>query len=296
MIHWTGDIQPTRKALDQQVINLQSSGIAGFSYFNHDAGGYKDGGPTEDLYRQWTCAFASFTPIWRPHGTGPKNSRRPDAWSEVTQKDFMEYARVRYEMIPYIYTYAHEAAASGTPMARAMFLEYPEEKAWEFPYQFMWGKEMLVAPNVEKKTHKTVWLPKGEWYDLWTKGHVAGDRTFVREVPVGRIPVYVKAGAIIPKVPYCLSTQFIPKNVLNIDVYLGAEGEFALVEDDNVTEKFLKGELQKTKMELCGSTFVIHPVEGSYDGAVSRKDYTVTFFGVDTRKEARVNGMRVKST
>lgn len=297
-IHWSGDTWPTLQALEQQVVNLQSSGICGYSYFNHDAGGFQQTGPSEELYRQWACAFSSFTPIWRPHGLGPKNSRRPDAWSDATQKDFMEYAHVRYEMIPYIYTYAHESTETGTPMARAMFLAYPGEKAWNFPNQFMWGNEMLVAPNVKQETKKTVWLPEGTWFDFWTKSKIEGDQTFEKEVPLGRIPVYVKAGSIIPKAPYCLSTAFIPKDEMMIDLYLGADGEFTLIEDDNVTEKFRQGEMQKTRMELNDKTrtFIIHPATGSYAEAPAAKSYTLTLYGLDAPKALKANGKNIDGT
>jgi alpha-D-xyloside xylohydrolase len=297
MIHWSGDTNPNLKGLEQQVINLQSSGICGFAYFNHDAGGFRMKGPTEEVYRQWACAFSSFTPIWRPHGMGEKNSRRPDAWSEATQKDFMEYATVRYEMIPYIYTYAHESSAKGTPMARAMFLAYADDKAWDFPHQYMWGNEMLVAPNVTKQTTKNVWLPAGDWYDFWTKAKISGDQILKVDVPLGRIPVYVKAGAIIPKAPYCLSTQFIPRDEMIIDLYLGAEGEFTLVEDDNVTEKFRQGQMQKTRMELLDGKkqFTVYPAEGSYDGAVQQKSYTLNVYGFDAAPALKINGQKIAS-
>jgi alpha-D-xyloside xylohydrolase len=318
MIHWTGDIHCTREAFEQQVVNLQASGISGFAYFNHDAGGFV-GDPSEELYRQWTCAFASFTPIWRPHGSPqgkspwqkirpkkgqPKNrlycagSRRPDTRSKESEQDFRKYAQTRYEMMPYIYTYAHEATTSGTPMARAMFLEFDDEKAWEFPLQYMWGQQLLVAPNVTDALDKEVWLPKGLWYDFWTKQPVDGNQVMNLKVPVGQMPVFAKAGSIITRAPYALSTQFIPKDKLMIDVYLGVDGEFTLVEDDNISEKFRKGELQKTKMELKNEQrqLTIHAAQGTYDGAVNKKDYVITLYGLSDKPQLKVNGKDAMST
>jgi alpha-D-xyloside xylohydrolase len=317
MIHWTGDIKSNEEMFKQQVINLQASGISGFAYFNHDAGGF-GGYPSEELYRQWTCAFASFTPIWRPHGQSKGNpppwkgkskeelseirlycvgSRRPDTRSEETQKDFRKYAQTRYEMIPYIYTYAHEATATGTPMARAMFLEFDDEKAWKFPLQYMWGRQLLVAPNVKPGQNKEVWLPKGLWYDFWTKQPVDGNQVMNLNVPVGQMPVFAKAGSIITRAPYALSTKFIPKDKLMIDVYLGADGQFTLVEDDNISEKFRKGELQKTKMELKNEQrqFTVHAAQGTYDGAVNKKDYVITLYGLSDKPQLTVNGKDNKS-
>jgi len=317
MIHWTGDIHSTHEAFEQQVVNLQASGISGFAYFNHDAGGFM-GDPSEELYRQWTCAFASFTPIWRPHGSPrgksiwkvrsekgqPKNlvyctgSRRPDTRSKETQQDFHKYAQTRYEMIPYIYTYAHEATVTGTPMARAMFLEFDDEKAWEFPLQYMWGRELLVAPNVTDALDKEVWLPKGLWYDFWTHQPVKGNRVMTLKVPVGQLPVYAKAGAIITRAPYALSTQFIPKDKLMIDVYLGADGQFTLVEDDNISEYFRRGEQQETKMELKNEQrqFTLHAAQGTYDGAVSKKDYVITLYGLSDKPQLNVSGRDTLTT
>ncbi|MCG9793689.1 glycoside hydrolase family 31 protein [Flavobacterium algicola] len=298
MIHWSGDTHPSYEGLKQQVVNLQSSGICGFSYFNHDAGGYLEKGPSEELYRQWTCAFSSFTPIWRPHGMGPEGSRRPDTKSEDTQKDFKRFAKTRYEMIPFIYSYAHESATSGIPMARAMFLEFEGEKAWDYPHQYMWGNEVLVAPNVNKETEKTVWIPKGDWYDFWTKNIVKGDQEIKLNVALGTIPVYVKAGAIIPKSPYRLSTQFIPKDELLIDVYTGANGFFDLMEDDNVTEKYRKGELQKTKLEFnqANQTLTVNAAKGTYEGAPKQKKYTITVFGLTKEGKVKVNGKKIENS
>jgi alpha-D-xyloside xylohydrolase len=310
MIHWTGDIKPDHETFEQQVVNLQAAGISGFAYFNHDAGGFSMH-PSDDLYRQWTCAFASFTPIWRPHGSYDlkshwslkdfqgekgllycKGSRRPDARPKEVQQDFLKYAQARYEMIPYIYTYAHESTATGTPMARAMFLEFDDEKAWKFPLQYMWGRQLLVAPNVTAALDKEVWLPKGLWYDFWTKQPVDGNQVMNLKVPVGQMPVFAKAGAIITRAPYALSTQFIPKDKLMIDVYLGVDGQFTLVEDDNISEKFRKGELQKTKMDLKNEQrqFTIHAAQGTYEGAVNKKDFVITLYGLSDKPKLKVNG------
>ncbi|HXU06141.1 MAG TPA: TIM-barrel domain-containing protein, partial [Polyangia bacterium] len=157
--YWTGDLDGNWTEMAYQVRAMQSAGISGFPYFNHDAGGHLNVTVNEDnLYRQWDMGFGSFTPIWKPHG--PSHKRWPlqrNATCQATAKTFITN---RYQMIPYIYSYAHVAQATGMPMARAMFLEdQTNATAWQNDLQYFWGHEMLVAPNCsDGGNNVSVWL------------------------------------------------------------------------------------------------------------------------------------------
>ena len=153
--HWTGDIDFTTNFYKAHIVGMQASGLAGFPYFNHDAGGFgansntnapdpdptaRWDGPNDNYYIQWGCGLGSFSPLWRPHGYG--QPRWPLNRSLESQNAFHRYATLRYELMPYIYTLAREAHDHGLPMARPMALAYPDRpEAWqpEQEYQYLWA-------------------------------------------------------------------------------------------------------------------------------------------------------------
>jgi alpha-glucosidase len=159
--------------------------------------------------------------------------------------------------MPYNYSYACRASMNGTPIARAMVLDHQNDSlAWIFDKQYMWGKEMLVAPNCSGAyADVKVWLPKGKWFDYWNDSVYNGDQVISYPSPVGRLPLFVKAGAIIPMEPYALSTAFIPNDSLTIHVYKGADGSFELIEYDGQTEAYTKGESRFTRMHFDDQKF-----------------------------------------
>src|SRR6185503_12534237 len=121
---WSGDIKSTYADMQTQVRGMQLSGLSGFPFWGHDAGGFylDNTSPNDSIYRQWSMAFGSFTPFWKPHGVG--RSRWPLDRSEIVKQDAKLYCELRYRLIPYIYSYAHVANQTGMPMARAMVLAY----------------------------------------------------------------------------------------------------------------------------------------------------------------------------
>jgi alpha-glucosidase (family GH31 glycosyl hydrolase) len=306
--YWTGDLCHNWRDMTYQVRAMQSAGISGFPYFNHDAGGHYGGygdntcdnaANVENLVRQWDYGFGSFTPIWKPHG--PSHTRWPlQQNSQASRNDAMKYCRTRYEMMPYIYSYAHLAARTGMPMARSMFFEDPEnETAWDKDMQYYWGREMLVAPNCSDGNNDvSVWFPKGDWYDYWNDDKIEGNTTVSYYAATGVQPVFVRAGAIIPKAPYAMSTFRIPKDSLTIHVYTGADGDFSLYEDDGSTEKYRTEQQFHTtqihyKDENRGVT--ISAVSGSYDDAPEARAYSIIYHGLTDAPMLYFNGMAITS-
>jgi alpha-glucosidase len=282
--YWSGDVDSNWKDMTFQVRALQSAGLSGFPYFNHDAGGHFNVTVNEDnLYRQWDMAFGSFTPIWKPHGPG--HQRWPLQRNNACQATAKTYITTRYQMIPYIYSYARIAQATGIPMARPMFLEDQNNStAWQKDLQYMWGREMLVAPNCsDGNNNVSVWFPSGNWYDFWDDTKHVGGATENISAPTGFLPVFVKEGAIIPMAPFAKSTFFIPKDSLLVHVYTGADGSFDLYEDDGVTEKFrTKGESRSTKIHFTEQDLGVEigAAKGSYEGAPSNRSYQIIYHGL----------------
>jgi alpha-glucosidase len=297
--YWTGDIDGNWNDMADQVRAMQSAGISGFPYFNHDAGAHLNVTVTEDnLYRQWDMGFGSFTPIWKPHG--PSHRRWPLQRNSTCQATAKTYITTRYQMIPYIYSYARIAQATGVPMVRPMFFEDPKnETAWQKELEYMWGKEMLVAPNCSDGGNGvSVWLPKGNWYYFWDDKKYAGDKTESITAATGVVPAFVKEGAIIPMAPFAKSTFFIPKDSLLVHAYTGADGTFQLFEDDGVSEKFrTKNESRETDLRFTEQDLGVEigASKGTFSGAASSRSYQVVYHGLSASVDLYLNGVAISS-
>jgi alpha-D-xyloside xylohydrolase len=286
---WSGDLASTYEEMSLQVRGMQAAGLSGFPFWGHDAGGFNAEGLDEAafdlLYRQWSLAFGSFTPYWRPHGVGPL--RWPMDRSVASRIVAERYAALRMSLMPYLYTYAREASARGAPMARPLFLEYGnDDRAWTHDLQYLWGRELLIAPvDAAGGGARSVWLPEwpgGGWYDFWTDDLYAAGGVVDVVAPTGRIPIFVRAGSVIPMSPPAESTTFLNESVLDLHVYAGSDGNFTLYEDDGVTELHRGGAFRTQRFEWSQTerTLVIHPWSGTYAGAPAMRRYRVLFHGV----------------
>ncbi|WP_405010050.1 TIM-barrel domain-containing protein [Kitasatospora sp. NBC_01539] len=303
--YWTGDISQTYEEMQNQIRGMQTAGLGGFPFANIDGGGFAGGAVSDAFYRNWPVAWSSFSPIWRPHTGastaqyGTKASRWPLDQGAQAQADFARYGRLRYTLMPYIYTLAHQAAATGMPMARAMVIDYQDRpQAYTHDLQYLWGPSLLVAPlTSDGGGVQQVWLPAGAtWYNFWADIKHTGSDTgdFAYTTRTGETPLFVKAGAILPRYPYAQSTAYLTERQLEMEVYSGADGAFQLVEDDGVTEAYRAGAQNTSVTRLTytdASTRVViaHP-QGTYQGAPDRRRYVVRFHGLAKPVGMRVNG------
>lgn len=298
---WSGDITPTYADMQTQVRSMQLAGLSGFPFWGHDAGGFHDWdnnkGPDDAMYRQWSMAFGSFSPFWKPHGMG--QSRWPADRSADAQRDARLYGRLRYQMIPYIYTYARQASQTGMPIARPMVIDHQRDSlAWKHDLQFMWGNELLVAPNCSDSSSVTVWFPDGVWYDFWNDARVQGNQVLEISSPTGRLPLFVPSGSIIPMAPFASSTAFIPKDSLIIHVYPGKDAAFTLYDDDGVSESHRTSNARRTtKMTFAQSTLslTIAPSVGTYELAPEQRAYVIVVHGLPAPVCFEVDGVPAPS-
>jgi alpha-D-xyloside xylohydrolase len=295
---WSGDISCTYEDMHAQIISLQLAGLSGFPYWGHDAGGFHDhegAGPNKNMYRQWSMAFGSFTPYWRPHGTG--ESRWPLDRSLEEQRDAKVYCRLRYEMMPYIYTYAYQSYETGMPMARAMVIYYQNDSsAWKYDSQYFWGDQILAAPLAGDSGYVSVWLPEGKYYDFWNDELYGGNGVIKYFASTGKMPLFVKEGSIIPMCDFALSTSFINQNKLNIHIYTGKDGSFTLYEDDGVTELYrTRNQKRFTRINYSDSEkiFIINEPEGSYENAPEERTYRIIFHGLAGKYTAEIQGREI---
>lgn len=298
--HWSGDLKCSYDWMQKTIRGMQVSGLSGFPYFNHDAGGFREPGPDDSMYMQWSLAMGSFSPIWRPHGIG--SSRWPLDRSELCQTEAMKYSKLRYQMMPYIYTMAYWAHAKGMPMVRSMVIDYQNDsQAWNHDLQYMWGNEMLVAPQTSSENSvMSIWLPPGQkWYTLWNDQKLDGGQIIKYDARVGELPVFIKEGAIIPQYKYAQSTFWLNHEKLVLEIYPGKDGSYTLYEDDGVSEKYdAKNEKRFTTIYYNDKTHVINikAAQGSYEKAPLMRSYEIVFHQMDNLKHATINKKRVLET
>lgn len=257
-VAWSGDPAADWDSLAATVRGGLSAGLSGIPFWSHDIGGYR-GKPTPELYVRW-AQFGLLCSHSRMHGDSP---REPWAFGPRALAIVRNFIRLRYRLFPYLYSLAREAAATGLPVLRAMPLAFPgDANAPAHDLQFMLGPWLLVAPVIDPSGEKAIYLPHpernerthrgskrggkstssgvatgagGEWIDYWTGTRHAAGQSLKLKVPLSRIPIFVRAGAILPTMPYAPRIPEGPIDRLFVHVYAGAESSFTLLEDEGQT-------------------------------------------------------------
>ncbi len=193
---WSGDPACTWDSLAFTLRGGLSLGLSGVPFWSNDIGGYR-GQPDEKLYIRW-AQFGLLCSHARCHG---ESQREPWFYGERAQTIFRKFARLRYQLFPYLYSCAHEAAQNGLPVLRAMPLAFPQDpNCASKDFQSMLGPDLLIAPVLREDSRCSVYLPAGEWVDFWSEQALNGPQTLELEVPLDRLPIYVRAGAALPMI------------------------------------------------------------------------------------------------
>jgi alpha-glucosidase len=234
-VTWTGDNSSTWDHLRLCVEQLTNLGLSGFAYSGCDVGGFT-GGPSPELMTRW-FEVAAFTPIFRDHST--KDSPRAEPWVDGPEQLAIRkrYVEERYRLLPYIYALAEQNSRMGDPIMRPVFYDYPDalQGGCDLSMSFTLGRDLLIAgpPKPESPEPFDICLPKGVWYDYWTGQKVAVAK--LTESPkLDTLPVFVRAGTILPRQPLVQSTMERPSGPLRLDVYPGANCRGDLYFDDGV--------------------------------------------------------------
>jgi alpha-glucosidase len=267
---WSGDVLSRWETLKTHVPVAINTGLSGVPFWGTDIGGFI---PTDEytgeLYARW-FQFAAFCPLFRSHGRDWKlhlpwgwtageigypetPGYGPDAatlHNPAIEPICKQYLELRYRLMPYLYTAVRETCQTGLPIMRAMGLHYPDDPAAVARGdQYLYGRDMLVAPVVEKgATSRTLYLPRGAWYDFWTGETHAGGREITRAVDLATMPLYVRAGAVIPTGPVRQYTSEPVNGPIELTVYPGADGVSRLYDDDGETFDFRKGDFMLVEM------------------------------------------------
>jgi len=270
-LFWSSDINPTWEAFRRQIptgLNFTASGLA---YWGNDIGGWQslpqshtpertpllDPSDARDvvghdddypeLITRW-YEYATFTPTMRAHGL----RKHTEVWSYGKQAEAVisKYLRLRYTLLPYIYSLGRQTYDTGAPFMRALFMDFPNDpNVANLGDEYMFGPAFLVAPVTEQgRESRQVYLPAGrDWYNYWTNERLAGGQTVTVAAPIGIIPLFVAAGSIIP-LGRAITNTSTPQELTEIRVYPGRAAEFALYDDDGVTYGYENGQGRLTHL------------------------------------------------
>ncbi|WP_140487394.1 glycoside hydrolase family 31 protein [Flavobacterium sp. GSA192] len=309
---WSGDSGNGNNVLDgwsqfaNQIPVGLSAGMGIIPFWTSDISGYcgdiKDYDAMSELYVRW-MQFGIFNPLSRAHHEGG-NAVEPWVFGTEAENITRTAIELKYKMFPYIYTYAREAHDTGMPLMRALFLEYPNDsETFDLNGQFLFGRELLVAPVVEKgAVTKKLYLPEGEWIN-YNDGKTVykGKQWITVEAPLDVIPLFVKKGAIIPSMPVMQYIHEKPNYPVSFDVYpdkIGKESSFVLYEDDGESRDYEKDVFCKTKITALANSsgFAIHinaREDKGYKPAASR-NYIVKLHANSRPKSVLINTSKIK--
>jgi alpha-glucosidase (family GH31 glycosyl hydrolase) len=319
---WSGDVYSTWETLKTHVPVAVNTGLSGIPYWGTDIGGFV---PTADFtgefYTRW-FQFSAFCPLFRAHGRA-WHLRLPWGWNlgetgpgEITNYSggaalppeselrnaqvepiCKKYLELRYRLMPYLYSAVRETSRTGMPILRALWLHYPDDPvAVARGDQYLWGRDILVAPVVEKgATSRRVYLPRGAWFDFWTGERIDGGKEIDRAVDLATMPLYVRAGAIVPTGPVKQYTAAPAEGPLTITVYPGADGAFELFEDDGTSFEYRRGGWMGMAMKWADRdrrlTLSLSP--GSRMRAPLVRDIEVRVAGTASVRHAKFSGKPV---
>jgi alpha-D-xyloside xylohydrolase len=291
---WSGDVASRWDNLRDQIsagVNFSMSGlpnwttdIGGFAledrYTNQEARHVPE---WRELNLRW-FQFGAFSPLFRSHGETPKREIYEIAPAGSPMRRSMEYYdKLRYRLMPYIYTLGGDTFHKDGTIMRGLAMDFPDDrKGWNVDDEYMFGPAFLVAPVTEfKARNRSVYLPAGSsWYDFYTGRSIAGGKTITADAPYERMPLFVRAGSIVPTGPAMQSTAEKTSGALTLNVYTGADGSFALYEDDGTSRQYLNGAFSRIPIayDEQTKTLVIGNREGSYPGMASRRTINVRWF------------------
>jgi alpha-D-xyloside xylohydrolase len=308
---WSGDVIASWSTLRNQISAGLNFSLCGIPYWNSDIGGfflwnYKhklDDPEYRELYTRW-LQFGTFCPMMRSHGAdAPREIYQFGKKGDKVYDAIERFINIRYRLLPYVYSTSWDVTANQSSMMRALMMDFSNDKnALDINDEFMFGKSILVSPvtsamyskaaihgvdtvqveDFSAVRSKETYLPGGaDWFDFWTGEKLAGGNKVSRETPLDIIPLYVKAGAILPLAPGVQYAEQKKWDNLELRIYPGANGKFVLYEDENDNYNYEKGIYAIIVFEWDdkNKTLTIHDVKGSFPGMLVTRKFNVTVVG-----------------
>lgn len=286
---WTGDNVAYDAHMMAGVRLVNSMGLSGLAFTGYDIGGFV-GNADEKLFARW-MAIGAFSPFFRGHSM--INSRDSEPWSygEKVEEISRNFMKLRYRLLPYLYSLFYEASQTGLPINRSLAINYTfDELVYDHRYhnQYLFGPSILVAPVESTKDLLKVYLPEGDWYELFTDEYHKGGREIVADCPMEQLPVYVKGSAIIPMRERAGINTRDQGEILEVHIYRGEkENSFTFYEDDGSSFDHEKDSFAKRILSYnpTHKTFTISKSEGSYTSQFKKlKICFHGFVGIDKVK------------
>jgi alpha-D-xyloside xylohydrolase len=286
---WSGDVLSDFVTFQRQISAGLNYSISGMPYWTTDIGGFISGGDLNDpkfreLFVRW-FQFGAFSPIFRVHGT--RNPSENELWSygEEAQKILTDYDTLRYRLLPYIYSQAWRVTSERYTLMRPLVMDWRTDvRAQNTGDQYMFGPSILVNPvYVQGATSRSVYLPKAYWYDFWTGEKLSGEQTIQAAAPIEKMPLYIRAGSILPMGPTMEWTTQKPEDPIELRIYTGADGDFTLYEDENDNYNYEKGAHATIPIHWDDATrtITIGPREGTFPGMLSTRTFQLVIVDRD---------------
>lgn len=306
-IGFSGDAIISWKSLAFQPYFTNCASNVLYGYWSHDIGGHMFKVGTRyylepELFTRW-MQYGALSPIFRTHST-KHNVLNKELWNFRGEyfDALLDAIKLRYQLVPYIYTMARKTYDEGLSLCRPMYYDYPmDKKAYKYQSQYMFGDDVLVAPIGEPMKNGLssvkVWLPEGnDWFEWHTGTVLAGGQEILREFSIEEYPVYIKSGAILPM--YIDAKNLSDEqDQMMIGVFLNSNTQFDIYEDAGNSKDYDKA-FSKTQVSSAYNdrkqTVTIHPRRGEYGGMASDKQYTVKLYGVEMPDKVIVNGSEIR--
>jgi alpha-D-xyloside xylohydrolase len=291
IINWSGDIGGTWDTFKRQIVAGLNYTITGFPYWTTDIGGFFRPGNSQytdekyhELLTRW-YQWGTFNPIFRIHGY--MTETEPWKYGQTVENNMRKMLNLRYKLLPYIYSEAWQVTKKGSTIMRPMVMDFNgDADAMKQPYEFMFGKVLLVAPVTEAGVNEwNVYLPKtAAWYNFWTGKRFDGGQTIKTDAPLDKIPLFVKCGSIIPIGPAIQYAGEKSADPLEIRIYKGADGKFELYEDEGDNYNYEKGIYSSITFSWneAKKILAIGDRNGSFSGMLVNRKFNIVL--VDTTK------------
>ena len=298
-VHFTGDTDPTWEALAYAAALPASEASIGEPYVSNDIGSFKGKHLPDDLYARWV-QLGAFSPVLRLHSD--HGDRLPWQYG-AAQAATADFLRLREALVPYTYSLGWQATRTGAPITRPVYLDYPEQDAaYTRPGEYLYGPDVLVAPVTTPGATATqhVWFPPGRWVDYFTGATYRGPADVTLQVPLDRMPVFVRAGGIVPEEAGQSSVDAAGAGPLTLKVFSGGSGRFTLYNDAGEGLGYASGQYAQTPLSYAesggASKLVVAADRGRYPGQPAARAYAVdladvtapTAVSVDDRALPRV--------
>jgi len=275
---WRGDINSDWCALADTPTHLLNWSLAGMCYGACDIGGFK-GEDSPELLTRW-MEVGTFLPVMRSHSSRRIQPRFPWLYGAEAEAAIRKALELRYRLVPTYYSLAHEAYKTGAPLMRPLLMEFPSDpNVANLSSQWLIGRGLMVAPVLESGGQRSVYLPDDTWYLFESNTKLAGHRDMDVTAALDEVPIYIRAGTILPLAPVLQHTDQLPGGPLELQIYPGKNASFTLVEDDGLTTAYLKGQVRSTTFTWDDAKRRLSwKIEGPYAGKDIFKSMKVKVF------------------